>query len=99
MTTISSGISFLGSEAARVTAACIEQGWFDFAGFGRETLAYPDVARDICRGEGMRSDRLCLTCGKCTEIMRVPGGTPGCVVRDEVYLPIYRELVMKKQGE
>jgi hypothetical protein len=32
----------------------------------------------------------------CTQIMRQPGGTPGCVVRDkEVYAPIYKEFVKK----
>lgn len=94
---ISSGISFLGSEAANVTAAAIENGWFDFAGFGRQTLAYPDVAKDIVEGNGMNVQKLCMACGKCTEIMRRPGGTPGCVVRDtEIYGKLYRELVLGK---
>ena len=70
---------------------------FQFAGFGRETLAYPDLAADICRTGELDQKRLCITCGKCTEIMRQKGGTPGCVVRDsEVYAPIYRELCLKK---
>ena len=65
-------------------------------GFGRQTFSYPDLARDIVSGRGMKGDRLCLTCGKCTELMRA-GSTPGCVVYDkDVYLPLYREKVMKK---
>lgn len=94
---ISSGISFLGTEAPYVTASAIHQRWFDFAGFGRQTLAYPDVARDIVAGKGMDKAKLCMACGKCTEIMRRPGGTPGCVVRDtEIYAKLYRELVLGK---
>ena len=88
---VSSGITFLGSEAACVTAAAIEEGWFDMAGFGRQTLAYPDVARDIVKTGKMDTGRLCMACGKCTEIMRRPGGTPGCAVRDKLYTKIYKE--------
>lgn len=86
---ICSGISFLGAEAPHVTAAAIAEGWFDMAGFGRQTLAYPDVARDIVKTGKMDEKRLCLACGKCTEIMRRPGGTPGCAVRDRLYTEIY----------
>lgn len=94
---ISSGISFLGTAAPHVTAAYIKEDKFSFAGFGRETLAYPALAKDICTQGELDEKKLCLTCGKCTEIMRQKGGTPGCVVRDGVvYAPIYRELCMKK---
>ena len=42
--------------------------------------------------------KLCICCSKCTEIMRKPGGTPGCVVRDnEVYMPLYKKLVLGKE--
>ena len=97
MTVISSGISFLGGAAPGVLAGAIREGWFDMAGFGRQTLAYPDVAKDLVTAGEMKTGNLCLTCGKCTEIMRQKGGTPGCVVRDAaVYAPLYREYVLKK---
>lgn len=97
MAIICSGISFLGALGGNVTAAAIKEGWFDFAGFGRQTLAYPEVAKDLVTKGCMDPKGLCLTCGKCTEIMRQKGGTPGCVVRDgAVYAPIYKELVLKK---
>ncbi len=88
---ICSGISFLGAEAPHVTAAAIAEGWFDMAGFGRQTLSYPDVAKDIVTKGEMDKKHLCLACGKCTEIMRRPGGTPGCAVRDKLYTEIYLE--------
>ena len=97
MTVISSGISFLGGAAPGVLAGAVREGWFDMAGFGRQTLAYPDVAKDLITAGEMKTGNLCLTCGKCTEIMRQKGGTPGCVVRDAaVYAPLYREYVLKK---
>ncbi len=93
LSVVCSGLSFLGATAPNVAASYVADGSFDLAGFGRQTLAYPDLAADIAEGGGMRADKLCLCCSKCTEIMRKPGGTPGCAVRDrEVYLPIYRKL-------
>ncbi len=87
---ISSGISYLGTAAPGVTAAYIKDGGFDFAGFGRQILAYPDCANDILREGVMHSERCCIACSKCTEVMRA-GGTPGCVIRDrDVYMPIYK---------
>lgn len=92
---VSTGWSFFGALAPNVAAGYVKNGAFAMAGFGRQTFSYPDLARDIVSGRGMRTDRLCLTCGKCTELMRA-GSTPGCVVYDkEVYLPLYREKVMK----
>lgn len=90
---ICSAVSFLGVAAPNVVSAFIEQGEFDFAGFGRTIFAYPDFAKDILKG-GMDKSKICLCCSKCTEIMRSPGGTPGCVIRDkDIYLPIYKEKV------
>ena len=89
---ISSGLTWLSDASANVAAACIRDGWFAMAGYGRMTLAYPDIARTIVAGERPALNRCCIACSKCTEIMRTPGGTPGCVIRDsEVYLPIYKK--------
>lgn len=89
---ICSGLSFLGITAANCTAAYIENGDFDFAGFGRQTLAYPDIAKDIVNNN-IQANKLCICCGKCSELMRA-GGTPGCIVRDAaLYAPMYKEKV------
>ncbi|MBQ7153897.1 MAG: flavin oxidoreductase/NADH oxidase [Clostridia bacterium] len=93
---ISSGLSFLGSESGRTAAACISDGWFDFAGYGRQTLADPDVAREVLKDGHPDPKKLCMCCSKCTEIMRTPGGTPGCAVRDSVYTEIYQKTVLRK---
>lgn len=95
---ICSGISFLGAVSANVTAGYVRDGKFDFAGYGRETLAYPDVASAITSGANLDPKKLCICCGKCTEIMRCKGGTPGCVIRDqEVYAPLYKKFVLGKE--
>ena len=92
---ISSGLSYLGAMSPNVVAAYIAEGKFDFAGYGRETLAYPSLAKDICNTGKLDPKKVCIACGKCSEIMRKPGGTPGCVIRDaEVYAPLYKKFCM-----
>lgn len=93
MNIICSAVSYLGVVAPNVVAAYIQDGKFDFAGFGRTIFAYPDFANDILKYGSIDKNKICICCSKCTEIMRTPGGTPGCVIRDkETYLPIYKEL-------
>ena len=88
---VASGFSFLGSLAPQVASAYIQAGDFSIAGFGRQNFAYPDLARDLIQTGSMRRDKLCLTCGKCTELMRA-GKTPGCVIYDKLYTDLYKEL-------
>lgn len=98
MAMICSAVSYLGVAAPNVVAAYIKDGKFDFAGFGRTIFAYPDFAKDILKNGGMDKNKICICCSKCTEIMRTPGGTPGCVIRDkDVYLPIYQNCVEAKK--
>ncbi len=92
MAIICSALSYLGVAAPNVVAAYIQNGGFDVAGFGRTIFAYPDFAKDILKNGAMDKNKICICCSKCTEIMRTPGGTPGCVIRDrEVYKPIYQK--------
>ena len=94
MKLICSGLSYLGTSAPHVASAFIGEGGFDFAGFGRTIFAYPDFARDILSG-GMKKEKCCIACSKCTEIMRTPGGTPGCAIRDPLYTELYRKIFTK----
>ncbi|MBQ3084068.1 MAG: flavin oxidoreductase/NADH oxidase [Clostridia bacterium] len=90
---ICSAVSYLGVAAPHVVSAYIQNGGFDLAGFGRTIFAYPDFAKDILATGEMDPSKLCICCSKCTEIMRTPGGTPGCVIRDQgTYLPIYKKI-------
>ncbi len=87
-----SGLTYLGTLAPYVAAACIHNGYFTMAGFGRQNFAYPDLARDILHSGIMRKEKLCLTCGKCTELMRA-GHTPGCVIHDPLYTDLYKHMM------
>ena len=93
---VASGLSFLGKTAPNVAASGIADGAYHIAGFGRQAFSYPMLARDILTHGTMDKSALCLTCGKCTELMR-NGGTPGCVIYDrEVYTALYREMKGEK---
>lgn len=85
------GLSWLRQFAPYVAAGCIEQGWFNMAGFGRQAFAYPEFAGDLLRKGAFDPAKTCLACSKCTVIMR-DGGCTGCVPRDAaVYAPIYKK--------
>ena len=93
MKLICSAVSYLGVAAPHVVAGFIRDGGFDLGGFGRTIFAYPDFACDIMKNGGMDKSKICICCSKCTQIMRQPGGTPGCAIRDkEVYGPIYQQF-------
>jgi 2,4-dienoyl-CoA reductase-like NADH-dependent reductase (Old Yellow Enzyme family) len=88
---VGTGFSWFREYGANIAAGCIERGWMDLAGFGRQSFAYPDFARDILQHGRMQHGKCCIACTKCTELMRF-GGTAGCVVKDaKTYLPIWRE--------
>ncbi len=87
---MATGFSWLRQWGVNVAAAAIQQGWFQMAGFGRLSFAYPDFARDALKTARLDASKVCLACSKCTVIMR-DGGTAGCVLRDATtYAPIYR---------
>lgn len=92
MTMIGTGYSYLRQYAPQVAAAAVQSGMIDAAGFGRMAFAYPDFAKDILETGTLDTRKVCLTCSKCTAMMRKIHAT-GCPIRDrEVYTPMYKEL-------
>jgi len=96
LTVVSSAYSYLRHLSMYQAAGLIESGGADIAGYGRMAFAYPDFAKDILESGSMDKNKSCITCSKCTELMRA-GTFSGCPVRDsEVYAPLYREHVLKQ---
>ncbi len=88
---VATGFSWLREYGANIAAGCIRDGWFDMAGFGRQSFAYPDFANDIINNGRMERNKCCAACSRCTVMMR-DGMVTGCPVRDgEVYMPIYKQ--------
>ena len=92
MAILSTGFSWLREFGPACAAGGIQEGWFQLAGFGRQSFAYPNFAADIINTGTMQRKKCCIACGKCSELMRLNSVT-GCVIHDaEVYRPIYKKL-------
>jgi 2,4-dienoyl-CoA reductase-like NADH-dependent reductase (Old Yellow Enzyme family) len=89
---VATGFSWLREFGADCAAGGIRDGWFQLAGFGRQSFAYPNFAEDIIQTGTLERKKCCIACGKCTELMRLNSVT-GCIIQDaEVYRPIYKKL-------
>ncbi len=93
---IASMFSWLRQFAPYMAARCIKDGWFDIAGFGRQSFAYPTFAKDVLTIGKMDKNKCCLSCSKCTDLMRTGHGT-GCVLRDTYYTELYRSIPIDKR--
>lgn len=71
-------------------AANLAAGACGFVGQGRSSFAYPDAAHDVLTHGALDPKKCCVSCSRCTQIMRDHGST-GCVVKDsEIFMPIYK---------
>lgn len=96
MTIVSSEYSYLRHFSPYQAAGMISEGHADLAGYGRMAFAYPQFARDILKNGEMNPKNCCITCSKCTELMRA-GSVTGCIIKDpSVYLPLYQKYVQHK---
>jgi 2,4-dienoyl-CoA reductase (NADPH2) len=92
MIVVASGYSWLRQFCGNAAAATVRAGDADLVGLGRGAFAYPNFAGDLLREGRLDPKKCCITCSRCTQIMR-DGGRTGCVVFDrEVYGPIYKAV-------
>lgn len=88
---IGNGYSWLREYLANAGSYNIEKGRCQMIGLGREAIAYPEAPNDILKKGSMERSKCCITCSKCTQMMR-DKGIDGCVVRDsELYASIFRK--------
>jgi len=79
------GYSWLRQFFPHVAAAVVRAGDATLVGQGRGAFAYPDFARDLAERGGLNIYRVCTSCSRCSQLLRL-GRPAGCVVRDsEVY--------------
>lgn len=90
---VGSGWSYLRHYAPNVAAAVINGGKAAFAGFGRNSFAYPSMPLDLKNTGRADPKKVCITCSGCTRLIRNlrPGG---CVIRDrEIYGEELKKLI------
>lgn len=96
LTVVGSGLSYPRQFAGNVAAGAIQENYFSIAGFGRMAFAYPGFAKDLLSTGKLDPQKCCITCGKCSLLMRY-GSKAGCVVRDSLYTDLFREASKGKQ--
>ena len=88
---VGTGYTWLRQFIPYAAAANIEKGACKMVGLGRSSIAYPSAIADFYRDGFFHKEKCCITCSKCTQIMRDHGET-GCVIRDSAeFLPKYRK--------
>ncbi len=65
---VASGFTWLQQFAPQVAAGGIREGWFDFAGFGRQWVANADYANDMLQKN--LSEKYCIACGGCSALIK-----------------------------
>ena len=97
MVILASAPTYLRQFADLYAAGAVEQGCCDGMLFGRMAFADPDFANEIIRNGRIDPKRVCMTCGKCGDLIRAHKPT-GCVVRDpKTFLGFYREFAEEKK--
>ena len=97
MTILASAPTYLRQYCDLYTAGAIEEGLCDGMLFGRMQFADPDFANEIINGR-IDPNRICLTCGKCGDLIRSHKPT-GCVIRDnKTFMPYYKEFLEEKKN-
>ena len=88
---VGNGYSWLRQFLPYAGAANIADGSCSFMGLGRSSFAYPEAPREILTTGAMEPMKCCISCSKCTQIMRDHGRT-GCVIKDsKLYVPLYQQ--------
>jgi 2,4-dienoyl-CoA reductase (NADPH2) len=81
---VGSCYSYLRQYAGYVCAALINEKVVDICGFGRMAFANPNFPRQIFQAGEIDKKQTCITCSKCTELMKL-GKSTGCALRDPQY--------------
>ncbi len=91
--------TYLRQFADLYTAGAVESGLCDGMLFGRMAFADPTFANEILHDGRIDPRHVCLTCGKCGDLIRAHKPT-GCVVRDpQTFIPFYREFLEEKKNQ
>jgi len=81
---IGSGYSYFRQFAGNLASGAIQEKMIDICGFGRMSFANPNFARQIFEKGMIDKSKTCISCSKCSQLMRENKNT-GCVVRNPFY--------------
>jgi 2,4-dienoyl-CoA reductase-like NADH-dependent reductase (Old Yellow Enzyme family) len=88
---VGGGYSWLRHLFPHVAAAVVESEMASLIGLGRGSIAFPDWVNALAADGVLDPRRVCVTCSKCSQMLRA-GRAVGCAVQDAgVYQTEYRE--------
>lgn len=80
---IASAFSWMREYGPGVAAAEIVRGGYDMAGFGRQSICFPETATKILTGGGLKREDCCITCCGCTNLIKKSGKMLRCIIRSK----------------
>ena len=93
---VGTGYSWLRQFFPNVGAAVLRNNEASFIGIGRMAFAYPEAPKDLMNSGFLDPKKVCISCSRCTEMMRM-GGSAGCVMRDKkIYGKRYKTLLRER---
>jgi len=93
---VGSGYSWLRQYFPNVGAGVIKNNMASLIGLGRSSIAYPDAPKHLMEKTVIDPERFCISCSRCTELMRFNLNS-GCVIHDkEIYGKNYRKIKFKR---
>lgn len=97
MKILASAPSYLRQFSDLFSAGAVEEGLCDGMLFGRMSFANPAFPNQIIKTGRIDASRVCLTCGKCGNLIRAKKPT-GCVIRNpKMYLGYYKEFLAENK--
>lgn len=98
MKILASAPTYLRQYSDLYAAGAVEEGLCDGMLFGRMSFANPAFPNQIIKEGRIDKSKVCLTCGKCGDLIRAHKPT-GCVIRDAaVYMPYYKEFLAEEKA-
>ena len=96
---VGTGYSWLRQFFPNVGASVIRNNEASFIGMGRMAFAYPEAPKDLMDTGILDPKKVCISCSRCTEMMRM-GGSTGCVMKDkEIYGEQYKKLLRERNKQ
>jgi 2,4-dienoyl-CoA reductase (NADPH2) len=93
---VGTGYSWLRQFFPNVGAAVLRNKMASFIGIGRGAFAYPEAPLDLKEKGKLNPKKVCISCSRCSEMMRI-GGIAGCVMKDkEIYGERYKSLLRER---
>ena len=93
---VGTGYSWLRQFFPHVGASVLQNNAAAFIGLGRMAFAYPEAPKDLMNTGILDPKKVCISCSRCNEMMRM-GGTAGCVMKDkEIYGKRYKTLLRER---